>query len=298
MNGEFDNELETVVVKKENLQYSAKPRKKVKTGMFGIPEFLALGLGILSLLGVAIFYFFIASPSYAEVNKHKADRDRLEKESKDADSKFGNITTTEAKVSELVNSVDLFERSYLPFANVGKAGLYQRVNNLITAYGLTNISGPDYTPLEISDKPQNSVADENQGGRDKLKSLFPGVYISMTLEGDYQNLRRFIREMESGNQFIVVNSIELEGAEAKEKREQKQQLQGLVTQPTPIPNSQPIYDDNNKLIQNPQPKIQAKSKSVTTKGKTRGETVNLRIEMAAYFRRNNIPNVVNLEAAQ
>lgn len=295
MNQNFDREQETVVVKKEDLQIKPKQNRKVQSGMFGIPEYIGLGLGLLSLLSVLLFYFFVVSPANADLAKHKEQRDKLEKELADSKSKFGNITTTEGKVSELVNSVDSFERNYLPFADVGKAGLYQRINNMISAYGLTNVSGPDYTPLEISDKQQSSGQNEKQGGRDKLRSLFPGIYISITLEGDYQNLRKFIREMESSNQFVVVNTVELEGAEAKEKREEKQkaQTQAKNVQPTVIQ-----LDANGTPIQTPIPKPTAKPTPIPPKGKTHGEIVSLRIEMAAYFRRNNIPNVVNSEVKQ
>jgi hypothetical protein len=296
MNQNFDHEQETVVVRKEDLQIQPKPNRKVQSGMFGIPEYIGLGLGLLSLLGVLLFYLFFVSPVNSDLAKHKEQRDKLEKELTDSRSKFGNITTTEGKVTELVNSVDSFERSYLPFADVGKAGLYQRINNMISAFGLTNVSGPDYTPLEINDKQQSGGnQNEKQGGRDKLRSLFPGIYISITLEGDYQNLRKFIREMESSNQFVVVNTVELEGAEAKEKREQKQIQQQTKT----VQTTQTTTDAMGNIVTVPvQTKVQVKPTPIPPKGKTHGEIVSLRIEMAAYFRRNNIPNVVNSEVKQ
>jgi hypothetical protein len=42
----------------------------------------------------------------------------------------------------------------------------------------------------------------------------------MTLEGSYQNLRRFIREIETSNQFVVVSAVELEPSENNEKENQ------------------------------------------------------------------------------
>ena len=32
----------------------------------------------------------------------------------------------------------------------------------------------------------------------------------MTVEGQYQNLRRFIHDLEANQQFIIINSVELE----------------------------------------------------------------------------------------
>ena len=40
----------------------------------------------------------------------------------------------------------------------------------------------------------------------------------MTVEGSYQNLRRFIREIETSKQFIVISAVELEPTENEEKQ--------------------------------------------------------------------------------
>ena len=34
----------------------------------------------------------------------------------------------------------------------------------------------------------------------------------MTVEGPYQNLRRFVRDIEANRQFVIINSVELERA--------------------------------------------------------------------------------------
>jgi hypothetical protein len=91
--------------------------------------------------------------------------------------------------------------------------LYQRINGLIGAYGLTNTNGPTYAPLELADIDQNNQSDAERG-RARFRSLFPGMYITMTVEGSYQNLRRFIREVETGNEFVIISSVELAPSES------------------------------------------------------------------------------------
>ena len=88
----------------------------------------------------------------------------------------------------------------------------RRLNSLIAAYGLVNTAGPDYQPLEPVDQLQRirKSRQKKKTGRDSFRSLFPGVYVSMTVEGSYQNLRRFIRELESGDEFVVISAIQLE----------------------------------------------------------------------------------------
>jgi Tfp pilus assembly protein PilO len=285
---QFEAEQETVAVKKIDLQPRVARQRTVKSGMFGIPEIIAVGLGVLSLLAVSVFYLFWVIPANAEVKRYKDTRNELETKLQAANAKFGNITTTKARVEELVNSVDFFERNYLPIAENGRTALYQRVNALISAYGLVNTTGPDFSPLDTVNAKQ-SQQNEKEKGRNKFQSLFPGVYVSMTLEGPYQNLRRFMRELESSGQFVIISTVELEAAEGNSSEDSKPKQPNQPKQVQSPAYSRPIDDVNNpgrppNLAPQPTPKPTPQFKQ--PKGKTRGESVSLHLEMAAYFRRN------------
>ena len=162
-----------------------------------------------------------------ELEQNRAERDRLERELMTARSKYGEITDTETHVAKLMSSVDDFEARFLPVATIGRTSLYQRLNGLISAYGLVNTSGPDYSPLEtLTDN--EGVQTDQERGRAKYKSLFPGIYVTMTVEGSYQSIRRFIREVETGRDFVVVSAVELEPSDAE--REDSQPKQNVQTQ--------------------------------------------------------------------
>jgi Tfp pilus assembly protein PilO len=291
MNENFEQlepEKETVAVK--NIQPRVVRQRTVKSGMFGVPELIAVGLGVLSLLVVGAFYLFWVVPVNADVKRHKVFRDELETQLKDEKVKLGNFTTSKDRVEELLNSVDFFERNYLPVAETGRTALYQRINTLISAYGLVNTTGPDFSPLDTVTAKQ-SQQNEKEKGRNKFQSLFPGVYVSMTLEGPYQNLRRFMRELESSGQFVIISTVELEAAEGgtdSTKSDKPKQPKSVGSQPYPrsaedevngIPNGR-----NGQNLEQPVPKPTPIFKQ--PKGKTRGEAVSLHLEMAAYFRRN------------
>jgi Tfp pilus assembly protein PilO len=242
-------------------------------------------------------------PAQKELEKNKAERDRLESEFRTANTKYGDITSTEAQVAKLLTSVDDFETRFLPVGTIGKSALYQRINGLIGAYGLVNTTGPDYAPLQIADNRRGQET-ESERGRAKFQSLFPGVYVTMTVEGSYQNLRRFIREMETGNQFVVISAVELEPAETENKENNgdqsqpgvaKQQINNVRITPN-TPNTIDGFTQNQRAgqprVQYPgQPSAPYQTTTTTTaapkavRGKTHGETVSLRLEMAAYFRR-------------
>jgi hypothetical protein len=265
--------------------------------MWGQSEIATVGLGMLAILAVVILVVLVVLPAQKELEKNKAERDRLETELLTARGKYGDITTTEARVAELIASVDDFETRFLPVGTIGKSALYQRINGLIGAYGLINTTGPDYAPLQIADNRRGQET-ESERGRSKFQSIFPGVYVTMTVEGSYQNLRRFIREMETGNQFVVISAVELEPAESEDKEDKSDPS---AARPARINNVQ--IDPNAGFTQTQmpgQPRMQQYPGQPTApfqttpatpaapkpvRGKTHGETVSLRLEMAAYFRR-------------
>ncbi len=235
----------------------SRPRK-VYAGMWGIPEIAVVSVGGLALLLVVIFYALVVIPAQRDLDANTARRNDLEKELKLAQERYGTITSTKEKVAELVRSADDFETRFLRSENESKVALYQRINGLIGALGLTNTSGPDYTPLDVIGD-NRTKSDDQSTGRSKHVSIFPGVYVTMTVDGSYQNLRRFVREIEASGEFVVISSIELEPSEMKERKSPQE----LAAQPSPETTQSKMVD----------------------KGKTYGETVTLRIELASYYRR-------------
>jgi Tfp pilus assembly protein PilO len=289
-------ENETIIIPKETMiDVPPKNReRKVYAGMWGTTELVTVGVAMLAILTTILLFVLLVLPAQSELDNNRAKRQELEKQLATANSRYGNITTTEERVSELTRSVEDFESRYLSTETNGKTALYQQINGLISAYGLTNTTGPDYATLEISDPNRNAQQEDEQKGRSKAISIYPGTYITMTLDGSYQNLRRFIREIETSNQFVVISSIQLEPSENKEKEAIDQTKPAQVsTNNPPVPNQ--FGGVNPNAFQQPNPQVQNQTEKVD-RGKTHGETVTLRLEMAAYFRRPNFqPQSASLE---
>ena len=297
---------ETFIIPKETMiDVPPKNReRKVYAGMWGTTELVTVGVSMLAILTTILVFVLLVLPAQRELNNSRAERDELDKKLTEARSRYGNITTTEERVAELVRSVDEFETGYLSSEINGKAALAQQINGLIAAYGLTNTSGPDYATLEINDAARNNQQTEADRGRSKFISIYPGQYITMTLDGSYQNLRRFIREIETNrNQFVIISAIELEPSENKEEQNDltKPQQASINNQPTGAnPTSQfqnvPNYTQPGFPQANPQQLPQQQTSERVDRGKTRGETVTLRLELAAYYRRPNFqPQTASLE---
>jgi len=253
---------ETTVVESPTASAVVIKRRKVYGGMWGTPEIVAVAVSAAMLSIIVLAYFFWVLPADRELARNKSEADRLDAELISAKSKYGEITTTEGQVSKLLASVDDFQMRSLPVSSNGQSALYQRLNGLFMSYGLVNTSGPDYAPLEIAGINDDARSTDEERGRAKFRSLFPGVYVTMTLEGTYQNLRRFVRELETGRDFVVVSAIELAPSDTEKP-----------TGPVPI-SAKPALKPN-----------QAAPGMVPPKGKMHGEYVSLHIELAAYFRR-------------
>ena len=275
-----DPDLDTVtVVIEQTPAIPANRPRKVYAGMWGPLEIGAVAVGAMVLVTAVMIYFFFVVPSNRELALNRSEADRLDADLISANSKYGQITDTQTAVDKLVSSVDDFESRVLPAVSNGQGALYQRVNGLISAYGLVNTSGPDYAPLDAPDQNAAQQSSEEKG-RSKFRSIYPGVYVSMTVEGSYQNLRRFLREIETGSEFIVISQVELapSDTEAKPKQQQVQPNGNPAMQPFPQPGVNPnaVRMTPGQQINQPPPR-QA--------GKMHGEIVSLHIELAAYFRR-------------
>ncbi len=262
-------EDETIIVEKEpvfSIPTKDRPRK-VYGGMWGPVEIATFGVSLLAVLTAILFWLFIVAPASRQLEENRAERDRLEAELASAKAKYGDITDTETQVAKLVSSVDDFEMRFLPAATTGRTSLYQRLNGLISGYGLVNTNGPAYSPLETLDITEQNETDEERG-RAKYRSLFPGIYVTMTVEGPYANLRRFIREIETGNEFVVISAVELAPSESASGATGNAQETTMVLNPVTGQMEQQIVP-----------------RSTEPRGKTHGELVALRLEMAAYFQR-------------
>jgi len=277
---------ETIVVEKPmqiSIVPSNRPRKVYK-GMWGPLELGALAAASLVIIAALALFFFGTLPQQRELERNKAARDNLERELASAREKYGSIKDTGSQAALLVQSANDFEIQYLPVASVGRTALYQRINGLIAAYGLLNTSGPDYAPLEIADQASGNQSDEERG-RARFRSLFPGAYVTMTLEGSYPNLRKFIREIETGREFVIISAVELEPSDS-----QQTQKKG------PDEQAGAAADDGGfRGFPGQRPTV---LQPAAPKGRTLGEVVSLRLEMAAYFRRSNVSAMPVAEGQQ
>lgn len=211
--------------------------------MFGVAEVVALAGSCLVLALVLFSYLYFVVPARSRISSLNADRQQLHTNLKTLDGVVNKEQNTQQTVDRVAASLNRFETENLMRQDEGRMESFAELNELIVKNGLKNTSGPTFTTLD----PAGTKATSGKSVITKWQSFYPGVSVMVTVEGPYENIRRFIRDVERSKQFLVINEVELQRADQ---------------------NSGPVSADG------------------ATSG-SRGSLVSLQLNMATYFQREN-----------
>ena len=244
--------------------------------VIGLPELIGVaGAALLALMTVfAYIYFYLPAQSRLSSTEHQ--REQLQAQLRTSENLFTQTTTTSEAVDQMTGSVKDFEATWLAASDSGRLSLYAELNNLIRSNGLRNTAGPSYTPLEpVAFKPQSQITERaEKQGIAKWQSIYPGVLVSVTVEGPYQSVRHFVHDLEVSRQFVIINAVELEGVR-----------ESGATQELPAPGPRAIAGPSRPSA--PRPGAISPPIVPATAG-SRGSLVSLRLDMAVYFRRPEV----------
>src|SRR5437667_3890875 len=195
--------------------------------VIGIPELIGLaGAGLIVLITIFAYVYFLV-PAKSRRAAAQLEKDRLQGQLLATRNNFRQGTTAQADVNKIKASLEDFESNWLAPPASGRMTLYRELNALIRSNGLRNTAGPNYTPLPpVGTKTAvQPTATASQQSNAKWQAVYPGIAVSVTVEGPYQNVRHFVRDIEISRRFLVINAVELEGVT------QTGAVQGLSTTP-------------------------------------------------------------------
>jgi hypothetical protein len=234
-----------------------------RRGPFGLPELGALLAAALLLLAAVFSYLFLLVPQNSRKASLETESGDLERLLKSQQNNLGTSQDTAQRVSEILTSLERFELDHLAAAASGRKTAVEELNRLITKNNLRISGGITFTQLqETLPGEENAQRARRQSSGEQsaqriVQSIFPGIGVTLTVEGTYPNLRRFISDIEGDRrQFVVINTVELEG----------------VT-------------DVNAAEQPAPPVTNGELPGAPPQTPTRGAFVSLRLDMATYFRR-------------
>jgi Tfp pilus assembly protein PilO len=176
--------------------------------MFGVAEVAALAGSCLVLLLVLLSYLYFLVPARSNVSSLNEDKARLQTNLQTLKGVVNKDQNTEEQVDKIAASLEGFETDYLLRPEQGRMELYDELNQMILKNNLRNTAGPTYTALE----PTGTKAVAGKSITTKWQSFYPGTAVMVTVEGQYQDVRRFIRDIERSKQFVVINQVELQRA--------------------------------------------------------------------------------------
>jgi Tfp pilus assembly protein PilO len=182
-------------------------------GTLGLAEIIGLGIAGLMLLAVIISYLYLQAPAQSRGAALEHERDQLKQKLRVAQEDFKRGVDVKVRVDEITGSLEKFEDHRLVTSDGGRIALYEELNQLIRKNSLRNTSGPAYTPLEpIGLRPNGQAAASSSTAANKWQSIYPGLAVNVTVEGQYKDVRHFVRDIESSKAFIIINAVELERA--------------------------------------------------------------------------------------
>lgn len=225
----------------------------------GLSEVLALAAASVLLLAAILSYLFLLVPQRSRLQALNSESEELQRVLKTTEVLMGDRRDTQVRVSEILTSLDRFEIDHLGQSSSGTKTVIEELNRLILKNNLRISGGITYTQLQETAPGADANQARRRTGEDTaarvVQSVFPGIGVSLTVEGTYANLRRFIRDIEADRQFVVVNTVELEG----------------------------VTDTNSPTAT--APAISPEGVAAQPSGPSRGALVSLHLDMAAYFRR-------------
>jgi len=265
------------VAERRQIRFDQLKRARALSAI-GLPELIALaGAAVLALITVfAYFYFYL--PAHSRLTSTERERDLLQTQLRTAEKLFGQTKTTSEEVDKRIASVKDFEGNWLAVSGSGRLSLYTELNNLIRSNGLRNTAGPSYVPLEPAASKSRGQALESgeKQGIAKWQSIYPGILVSVTVEGPYQSVRHFVRDIEMSRHFLIINAVELEGV---------RDSGAALELPTPAPVTRSLGTP---------PRAGATRLGGTTTpivpptAGSRGSQVSLRLDLATYFQRPEV----------
>jgi len=179
-----------------------------RTSKIGPTELFALVAAFALLALAASAYFFYLAPARALLLALQSERAELQNILRRASEGADQDASTQATVGGIVESLEKFETEKLEGREEASTAVIEELNRKTRRHNLTRAQF-SFTYQDEKTPGQSSPAATSTSAR--RQNIFPGIDISLTVDGAYPNVRRFIRDIEASQRFIVINNVQLEG---------------------------------------------------------------------------------------
>jgi Tfp pilus assembly protein PilO len=193
----------------------ARLRASRRTSFLGVPEIVALAFAAALLALAFAAYFLLLVPERSNLLSLERERQQLQTQIRSAGENRDEKRGVDETVDRIRQSLAHFETESLVPRDGSERALIEELNAKIKRSGLARAQFSfiyqDDTQTGATQQGQQRAAGNLSGSARRKQTVFPATDISLTIEGTYANLRRFIRDVESGSRFVVINGVQLEG---------------------------------------------------------------------------------------
>jgi hypothetical protein len=204
-------------------------------------EYFALLIVLLAVSLVCYLFFGV----FTEHNKRL---DVLGSEDKQTRADIENFKAANDKNNRQNNqtqaalkNLEEFNQRFLKDQTKGRLLLIDQINNLAKKDDLALQGSISFQTIQDADVVAAREL-KRKGSVRQSKSdtdIYPGLHASFTVAGSYENFRKFLHDMETGDLFVVIEKLNLQTAD-----QQQQQMGGSI-----VRNTQPrqVSADNGNL---------------------------------------------------
>lgn len=193
----------------------AQLRTSRRRSFLGVPEIVALACALALLALAFAAYFLLLVPERLNLASLERERQQLQTQIRSAGENRDERRGVGETVDKIRQSLAHFETDSLVPRDASERALIEELNEKIKRSGLSRAQFSfiyqDDTQTGATQQSQQRVASNLAGSARRRQTVFPATDISLTIEGTYANLRRFIRDVESSPRFVVINGVQLEG---------------------------------------------------------------------------------------
>jgi len=179
-----------------------------RASKLGSNELIALVSAFALLALTLAAYFLYLAPARARLVALQRERSQLQNTLREATEGTTQSESAQATVGSILQSLERFEAVKLAQRGVASTAVIEELNEKTRRHNLTRAQ-MSFTYLEERAPAQTTTQSVSASGR--RQNIFPGIDISLTVDGAYANIRRFIRDIEASERFLVINGVQLEG---------------------------------------------------------------------------------------
>ncbi|HUK90748.1 MAG TPA: hypothetical protein VLZ81_10140 [Blastocatellia bacterium] len=214
----------------------AAPRPRSRSGTFSIGltkvELIAGVVTVAVLIATVAYYVISLRPVHARVAEARARRSAQEKILTDLSPRQGSTESPKTQIKLAKASLDDFKDQWLKPMTGGRITVINQLNELVAADKVHLTSGIE---MHIAKKgarsESSSAASDSSNSDDDAKSgsasrskksdvldVYPKVQFRFSVVGRYEDVRKFLKDLQTTKEFLVIDSMVLADVEAKGSR--------------------------------------------------------------------------------